>query len=56
MEEIKEILKNKGQTEISFIINSQNKKIHYNLENARKFDFNKLKIMKSKEYVKKISV
>ena len=56
MEEIKRLLKNEGQTEISLIINKKNKKIHYNLQSARKFDHNQLKIMKSKEYVKKITV
>jgi DNA polymerase III subunit alpha len=56
IEEIKEILKNKGQTEINLIFNSNDKKIYYNLENTRKFDFNQLKMMKSKEYVKKIIV
>jgi hypothetical protein len=54
--EIKQLLEVEGQTEISFIINNKNKKIHYNLQNPRKFDFNQLKIMKSKEYVKKITV
>jgi hypothetical protein len=38
------------------IINNKNKKIHYSLQNERKFDFNQLKTMKSKEYVKKITV
>ena len=56
IQEIKKILINKGQTEINLIINNKNKKIHYNLKNTRKFDFNQLKIMKSKEYVKKITV
>ena len=56
MEEIKDILKKEGNTQINLIINNQNKKIHYNLQNTRKFDFNQLKMMKSKEYVKKITV
>ena len=54
--EIKKILKLEGQTEINFIINQKNQKIHYSLQNTRKFDFNQLKTMKSKEYVKKITV
>ena len=45
-----------GQTEISLIINEKNQRIHYSLENTRKFDFNQLKAIKSKEYVKKITV
>ncbi len=56
IDEIKKILDTKGQTEISLIINDKDKKICYNLENARKFDYSHLKIIKSKEYVKKITV
>jgi len=54
--EIKELLQKEGQTKIDLIINDKNKKIHYNLFNSRKFDFNQLKVLKSKEYVKKIIV
>ena len=54
--ELKKLLKNKGQTEISLIIHNKNKKVYYNLQNSRKFDFNHLKAIKSKEYVKKITV
>ena len=53
---IKKLLRNEGQTKISLIINKKNQRIHYNLQNARKFDFNQLKAMKNKEYVKKITV
>ena len=56
IEEIKKLLTNEGQTEINLIINNDNQRIHYNLQNARKFDFNQLKALKSKEYVKKITV
>jgi DNA polymerase-3 subunit alpha len=56
IEEIKNLLKTEGQTEISLIINKKNQRIHYSLQNARKFDFNQLKAMKNKEYVKKITV
>ena len=56
IEEIKNLLSSEGQTQISLIINKKNKKIHYNLQNTRKFDFNQLKMIKSKEYVKKITV
>jgi DNA polymerase-3 subunit alpha len=56
IEEIKSLLSSEGQTQISLIINNKNKKIHYNLQNTRKFDFNQLKTIKSKEYVKKITV
>ncbi len=56
LDEIKKILTKSGQTEISLIINNKNQKIHYNLQNNRKFDFNQLKLMKNKDYVKKITV
>ena len=56
MNEIKNILNKEGKTEISLIINNNNKRIHYNLQNGRKFDLNQLKMMKNKEYVKKITV
>ena len=54
--ELKKLLSKEGNTQISLIINNKNKKIHYNLRNSRKFDFNQLKSMKNKEYVKKIIV
>jgi DNA polymerase-3 subunit alpha len=54
--EIKELLAKEGQTEINLIINNNNQRIHFNLQNARKFDFNQLKAIKNKEYVKKITV
>ncbi len=56
IEEINKLLIQEGKTHISFIINQRNKKIHFHLKNARKFDYNQLKTMKSKEYVKKITV
>ena len=56
IKEVKQLLTREGQTQISLIINNKNQKIHYDLQNARKFDFNQLKTMKSKEYVKKITV
>ena len=56
LDEIKKMLTKSGQTEISLIINKKNQKIHYNLQNTRKFDFNQLKVMKNKDYVKKITV
>ena len=54
--ELKKLLENKGQTEISLIIHNKNKKIYYNLQSSRKLDFNHLKAIKSKEYVRKITV
>ena len=56
IQEIKKLLTTEGHTEINLIINNNNQRIHYNLQNARKFDFNQLKALKTKEYVKKITV
>ena len=56
IQEIKELLSKKGNTEIKLVINNKNQKIHYNLQNNRKFDFHQFKHIKSKEYVKKITV
>ena len=50
------LLNKEGPTSIRLIINNDSKKIFYNLENPRKFDFNHLKTLKSKEYVKKITI
>ena len=56
LNELKKILEIKGSTEVDLIINNQNKKIHYSLQNPRKLDYNLIKMIKNKEYVKKISV
>ena len=56
LHEMKTFLKNEGGTKIDLIINEKNRKIHFNLQNSRKLDANQLKILKSKEYVRKISV
>ena len=45
-----------GETQISLIINKKNQRIHFDLQNTRKFDFNQLKAIKNKDYVKKITV
>ena len=52
LEELNEIIKKEGETEINLIINHDNKKLHYNLQKNRKFDFDHLKALKSKKYVK----
>ena len=54
--EIKDILSNKGETVINLIINKDNQKVRYLLENNRKFDLKHLKALKAKEYVEKIIV
>tara|TARA_B100000575_G_scaffold293943_1_gene307167 strand:- start:2394 stop:5810 length:3417 start_codon:yes stop_codon:yes gene_type:complete len=56
LKEIKEILSFEGNTEVNLVVNAKSKKIYYNLQNPRKFDFNMLKLIKSKQYVKKITV
>ena len=56
IKEIKEILSNIGETQINLIINYQNKKAIYSLQNNRKFDLSHLKALKAKEYVTKITV
>ena len=56
LEELKKMLDIKGETDIKLIFNENNKKIYYNLKNPRKFDFNQLKMIKNKEYIKKIIV
>ena len=53
LEEIKRILNNQGHTQVILVFHEKNKKITYNLKKSRKFDYNQLKTMKNKEYVKK---
>ena len=56
IQEIKEILSSDGDTKIDLIINCNNQKAHYSLQNNRKFDLKHLKALKAKEYVEKITV
>ncbi len=56
LDEIKELLSNKGETEINFIIKESNKQAVYLLKENRKFDLNHLKALKAKKYVEKITV
>ena len=55
LNELKNYLKDKGNTKIKIIIPHNNKKIILSLENDRKFDFKLFNTIKSKEYVRKIS-
>jgi len=55
IEEIKEILSENGSTEVNLVIKNQNKKVNYFLQNNRKFDLELLKMLKTKEYVEKIT-
>ncbi len=55
LEELKEVLKEEGKTQINIIIKDKNKKFAFKLEKTRKFDFSIFNDVKNKEYVKKIS-
>ncbi len=54
--EIKEILNVRGQTEVNLIVKLNKKRAFYSLKNNRKFDMSHLKALKAKKYVSKISV
>ena len=56
LNEIKELLANKGDTEINLIVRDKNNEAHYSLQENRKFDLNLFKALKAKEYVEKITV
>ena len=56
LEEIKQLLSNKGETEINLVIKDENKFALYALKENRKFDLNHFKVLKAKKYVEKISV
>ena len=56
LNEIKNLLSNKGDTEINLIIKDKNKQAHYSLQENRKFNLDHLKALKAKKYVEKITV
>ena len=56
LEEIKELLSTRGETEINLVIKNKNKQAYYSLQENRKFDLNHFKALKAKKYVEKISV
>ncbi len=56
LNEIKELLSNKGETKINFLIKDKNKQALFSLQENRKFDLNHLKALKAKKYVEKITV
>ena len=55
LQELKETLKEEGETEIKIIVKEKNKRLSFMLEKPRKFDLSIFNIVKNKEYVKKIS-
>ena len=56
LDEIKQLLSIKGETKINLVIKDKNKQACYSLQENRKFDFNHLKVLKTKKYVEKITV
>lgn len=56
IDDIKEILSIRGNTEINLVINKKKQKAYYSLKNNRKFDLKHFNQLKSKEYVVKITV
>ena len=56
LNEIKQLLSNRGDTEINFLVRDKNKQATYSLQENRKFDLNLLKTLKAKKYVEKITV
>jgi hypothetical protein len=55
IEELKEVLKEEGKTEVNLIIVDNNKSLSFKLEKPRKFDLNIFNNVKNKQYVRKIS-
>ena len=56
LDEIKELLSNKGETEINLIFKDKNHQALFSLQENRKFDLNHLRALKAKKYVEKITV
>tara|TARA_B100000575_G_C23086450_1_gene626153 strand:+ start:1 stop:1491 length:1491 start_codon:yes stop_codon:yes gene_type:complete len=56
LNEIKQLLSNKGETQINLLIKDKNQQALYSLQDNRKFDLNHLKALKAKKYVEKITV
>ena len=56
IEEIKELLSNKGETKINLLIKDKKYQAVFSLQENRKFDLNHLKALKAKKYVEKITV
>ena len=54
--DLKKLLSNKGETEISLLVKDNNNQALFCLQENRKFDLNHLKALKAKKYVEKIIV
>jgi len=55
LKELNELLYKTGETKINVVLKDNSKNYKFELEQARKFDFNLFSLIKNKEYVKKIS-
>ncbi len=55
LEELKNLLKEKGETEVQLIVRQNDTKFTIKLENPRKFDLKLFNEVKNREYVKKIT-
>ena len=55
LDEIKQLLSHKGETEISLVVKDKNNQALYSLQENRKFDLNHFKALKAKKYVEKIT-
>ena len=55
LKELNKLLHKAGQTKINILMRDNSKNYKFELEQARKFDFNLFSLIKNKEYVKKIS-
>ena len=56
LNEIRQLLFNRGETEINLVVKDKNKKAIYSLQENREFDLNHLKSLKAMKYVEKIIV
>ena len=55
LQELKQLLEKKGETEVQLIIRQKDTKFTVKLENPRKFDLKLLNEIKNRDYVKKIT-
>ena len=55
LKDLKEFLKEKGETKVSLILPDKDKKIVYDLKSSRKVSLSHFNYLKSRNYVKKIT-
>ena len=55
MEELKNLLKEPGETKVQIKVKRNSKIYIFSLKNTRKFNFSIFNTLKNKEYIKKIS-